>query len=602
MNAGMMMSQLDKKQAALSENFPKDSYLGSQQNVERVIEWTTFYKRNFHRFVEHYLKIQLHWYQCIILYLMNIFPSICLIASRASAKSYLIAIYACGKAILYPYSQVVVASGTRGQSKIIVSKKIKQELMRDSPILRKEIEYIKDGGNDVFVMFRNGSSIITVPASDNARGERATIFVYEEFRMIKKSVIDSVFSPFLITRQAPFLKNEEYSYLVEDEIQIWISSSWYGNHWMWDTFNVIKKDCLDNDSACILAMDYSITLKHKIKTEKFLKGERKKLDPMSWAIEYENQMISQNMHGYFPYDILGVNQTLKKAFYPVKNEDYFHNKKSKFSIAKIEGEIRIVTCDIAMVENDKNDNSVFGCIRLFPEATEKIADSEDGSKKIIQRGYRRQVPYIESRQGGETTRQAIRIKQLFEDFEADYCVLDGRNAGISVYDSLARILYDEDRGKEYRAWTCINDDNTSNRIKIDSALPVIFIITASAKLNSDIANEMRTTFVSRNIDLLTTWDEAAEDVNSKIPDYNNLSPEDQLYYEMPYLETSFLINELLNLEYSKGEQTGLISLTEPSTGRKDRYSSLSYGNYFASLLERDLLSTTSGYEYVFSYS
>ena len=39
------------------------------------------------------------------------------------------------------------------------------------------------------------------------------------------------------------------------------------------------------------------------------------------------------------------------------------------------------------------------------------------------------IPYMESVQGGDTTRQALRIRQLYEDFDADYIVLDLRNAG-----------------------------------------------------------------------------------------------------------------------------------------------------------------------------
>lgn len=598
-----MTQPLDDVQSEISKHFSKDSYLGKQENVNHIIDWVTLYKRNLHRFAEHYLKLQLHWYQSFILFMMNLFPSICLIASRATAKSYIIAIFACCKAILYPYSQIVVASATKSQSKLIVSEKIKKELMRDSAVLRKEISDIKDGGNEVEVMFKNGSSIIVVPASDNARGHRATVIIYEEFRMIKKFIIDSVLSPCLIARQAPYLKHEKYSHLpAEEPIEIWISSSWFSKHWMWDTVNLIRDDCLNRDAACILAMDYSITLRHKIKTEKFLQREKKKLDPMSWAIEYENQIISQNIHGFFPYDILNVNQVLKKAFYPVNNMYYSSNKKNQSHIPRIEGEIRILSCDIAMVENDKNDNSVSTCIRLFPEVIEKNVETETGYKKITEKGYRRQVPYIESRQGGETVKQAIRIKQLFEDFDADYCILDLRNAGISVYDALAKIMYDEERDKEYRAWTSMNDDNTSNRIKIENALPVVYTISATAKMNNDIAVQMRETFASKNIDLLVVLDEAIEELQNKITNYSDLTPDEQLSYEKPYLETSFLINELLEIEYTKGEQSGLISISEPSTGRKDRYTSLSYGNYFAALLERDLLSYNADYEYVFEYS
>lgn len=59
-------------------------------------------------------------------------------------------------------------------------------------------------------------------------------------------------------------------------------------------------------SSCVIAMDYSIALKHNIKTRNFLIKERKKLDPISWAIEYENQMIAENAKSFFNYEQLMV--------------------------------------------------------------------------------------------------------------------------------------------------------------------------------------------------------------------------------------------------------------------------------------------------------
>ena len=82
---------------------------------------------------------------------------------------------------------------------------------------------------------------------------------------------------------------------------------------------------------------------------------------------------------------------------------------------------------MAFVENKKNDNSIYSCIRLLPESRKY---SRDVSGDIeIDSGYRRIVSYLESVQGGDIVRQAVRIRQLYEDFGADYIVLDTRNAG-----------------------------------------------------------------------------------------------------------------------------------------------------------------------------
>ena len=110
----------DEKQKELHKHFPATAFLSSEQNVDHFLQWMTFFRRNFHRFAMDYLGIKLHLYQIIMLYLMGINHFIVIIASRASAKSWVIALYACCRSILYPNSMIVLASSTKGQSKLLV--------------------------------------------------------------------------------------------------------------------------------------------------------------------------------------------------------------------------------------------------------------------------------------------------------------------------------------------------------------------------------------------------------------------------------------------------------------------------------------------------
>ena len=595
------VKRMDERQAALCENFPSTNYLHKKENVARLLEWITFYRRNPSRFVEHYFGIVLHLYQHIILYLMEFCPSFCIVAARSAAKSFLIAVFACKEAILRPGARIVVASATKKQARLIVSEKIKKELLPKSPLLAAEIDSFKDNQNEIEVVFRNGSSIVVVAANENARGYRATVMIYEEFRMIAKNIIDSVLSPFLFIRQADYLKFPEYSSMVEEPKEVYISSAWYQSHWMWKLIQTMTKDMLVNHSSCVIAMDYSIALKHKIKTRNFLIKERKKLDPISWAIEYENQMIAENAKSFFSYDQLNRNRRLKRAFYPRRNDEVLLRQKNKYDIPKQVGEIRILSCDIAMEGGNDTDNSIYSCIRLLPESQEyKVMDTQ-GEHLEIKRGYRRQVSYMEAVHGGETTKQAIRIKQLYTDFNADYCVLDGRNAGISVYDMLAKVLYDEERNIEYKPWKCMNDEKVANRIQIAGAEENVFIIKAQLETNSSIAESMRNALNSGMIDLLISNTEAVDEISTFFPEYATADVDTQLFFERPYLETVALINEMIDLEYERGEQTGLIKIVN-NNNRKDRYTSVSYGNYFAQTLEHDMLSDSAEYEYTPLYN
>ena len=590
----------DERQGELHKKFPADSFLGDAKNVDHFIQWVTFFRRNLHRFVTDYLGIKLHMYQAIALYLMGVCNLIVIIASRASAKSFLTALYSCCICILYPNSMVVLTSATKNQARLLVSEKIEKELMSLSPVLKKEILSIKNNQNEIIVKFRNHSTITVVIANDNARGYRSTVACREEFRMIDKTMEDGVISPFQIIRQTPYMKDSYYAdipELQEEPVDVYISSSWLDNgHWMWTIVDNAYDEMIKGKPSALLAFDEAIALKHKIKTMRYFQTQKKKQDRLTWELEFLNTRLKENTAAFFTYRMLQQNQRSKQLFYPRTLTDFRAGRRNPFEIVKQKGEIRLVSCDMAFIENEKNDNSIFTCMRLLPECTTYSRDETDEVK--IDSGYRRIVSYIESVQGGDITKQAVRIRELYEDFGADYIVLDLRNAGIAVYDTLAKVMYDEDRGVEYPPLKCMNDDSIANRIKVEGAKPCIYVINATQKLNSDIAFDFRNVLQSRKIDFLVSFEKASEEILPNIKEYVN-SPDaaTQAFYEAPFLETQALISETTDLVYEKKEQTGAIVIHEKGSNRKDRYTSCSYGSYFTSMLEKDLLSNNDDYEF-----
>ncbi len=152
---------------------------------ENIIDWTTYYKRNIHRFAEHYLGLKLHLYQKIMLYLMNLCPLVVLLCARAVSKSFITAIYACCVCILYPNSKVLVTALTKTQAGLLIKEKVEKELMVFSPNLRREIKKITTNQNALEVQFHNGSSFFASVAGEQSRGLRSTILIVDEFRLVK---------------------------------------------------------------------------------------------------------------------------------------------------------------------------------------------------------------------------------------------------------------------------------------------------------------------------------------------------------------------------------------------------------------------------------
>ena len=595
----MTKTYADERQANLYKKFPSTHFLSNPKNVHNTLLWSTLFARNFHKLATDYLGIKLHLYQQLILYLMGISQLIVIVACRAAAKSFIIALYACCKAIIKPGSKIVLGSATRGQSKLIISEKIKNELMNMSPALCKEIRDIKDSANESIVYFKNGSTIKVFTANEFARGLRSTDAVREEFRQIDKNIDDSVISPFQTIRQAPYMIDPYYASiedLKEDPIDIYISSSWFDDgHWMWDIVDQAYKDMLDNGRSAMLAFDESITLKHNIRTQRQMQQEKKKQDPITWQIEFLNLRIRNNASAFFTYAMLMDNQTLRQVFYPRNHKDVKYHKKNKYAIPKQDGEIRVVSCDIAFVEGRQNDNSIYSCIRGIPES---LTYTTESSEVEVKQGYKRQYSYIESNQIGDTTKQAIRIRQLYEDFEADYIVLDCRNGGLQILYTLGKTLYDEERGVEYPPLKCMNNDTYAEVVKNPNAPAVIYAINATQQLNSEIAYSFRRSLLEHRSEFLINYNIAKESILNENEDYTNeFNVDIQLEFERPFLETQAMISECAELLYEKSPQTGVVKIYEQGGNRKDRYTSCSYASLFYDFLERDILTTSSDFEY-----
>lgn len=187
-----LLQQRHKKE----EERPKQTT--DAQKEQNLINWTSFYRRNINLYASQRLGIQLHPFQHIMLYLMGVSQVWFGIAGRGISKTWTVGCYAVCKCLLYPYSEVHLTSSTINQAKKMVSDKIERELCdKLSPVLKymKENKLITFhyGKDEIRVDFFNGSKFWVDVADDSARGSRSTLLIYEECRLLKKGIIDSVF-------------------------------------------------------------------------------------------------------------------------------------------------------------------------------------------------------------------------------------------------------------------------------------------------------------------------------------------------------------------------------------------------------------------------
>ncbi|VIF91851.1 Phage related protein [Clostridioides difficile] len=538
--------------------------------------WGAFYKENPHRFARDYLNIKLHMFQQIIIYMMNQSDQVCIIATRGIGKSWLLAVYACLRAILYPGSSILIASKRKKQAKLLITSKIMGDLVLKSEALRKEIKVLQNNNNEVYIEFYNGSRIEAVVSNDDARGYRANCLIIDEYRMLSLDVVDNVLLPFLNTpRQPGYLSNPEYSNLREENIEVYLSSGWYQHEWSYQRYKETIEGMLKGESSFSCNIPFICSLEHGLLTKKRIKKEMKKesMSPSSFLMEYCGVFFNESDSAFFKSSWINPCRTLDNVFYPPDNSEYLkykNSKNKKYKLPKVKNEYRIIGVDIALAKGSNNDNSIFTLMRLIPNGDT----------------YKRYIVHMESYNGMEAEKQCIRLKQLFEDFDADNMIIDTAGLGTTVWSYIQKENYDSERDKWYDAFTCFNEDNTVDKSMSRNAIDVVYSMKATTEINSKIALSLRDSFVNKNIYLPISSIEAKE----MIYEQNKIKAEDlegrataEAKLLLPYIQTDALVNELITLEYETRE--GKIRIAEKGRNRKDRYSSVGYCDFLANLIE-----------------
>lgn len=549
-----------------------------QNIMEGAAHWGAFYRKHPDQFVGDYLHIRLRLFQRILLVMMFWSTTFVWISARGIGKSFLSAIYSCVRAILYPGTKICIASGTRNQG-INVLEKILYEIKPASAELRAEIneKECRINGTEAKIVFWNTSVIKVVTASDSSRGNRANILLLDEFRLISKNTIDTVLRKFLTLRRMPKyeeLTDEErkIEYAKEKNLTLYLSSAWWKDHWSYtkcvDTFKAMLDD---KRKQFVCAFPYQLSIEEGLLDPEMVADEMLESDfsEVKFSMEMCAEFFGSDDGSFFDFDSISKNRKIKYPWLP----DNLINKLTQVKDVRIpikqQGEIRILSADIALMSSRKNNNDATAIFinQMLPTKAGR---------------YTSNIVYADAYEGMRTDDQSLIIRKMFDEYNCDYIVLDCQGVGMGCFDNLARDITDPNTGEIYPALSCCNSEEMASRCTVPGAERVIWAIKASAQFNSDAAFLLREGFRSGRVRLLVNEYDGEANLG-EIKGYSSLTPTSRLKLQMPYIHTTLLIDELIKLQSE--EAGGKIKISERSGMRKDRYSSLSYNYYVATQLE-----------------
>lgn len=550
-----------------------DDFVNQDKRLLQVMKWASFYRSNPDIFVRDYLGLTLKFYQRILLVMMFWCSNFMFLGARGIAKSYTTAVFAVAKAILYPNSKICIAAPTLKQAKDTMSKII-EELRPHSKMLDLEIEKVIFNAENYSIKFRNGSIIYGVAASKTSRGKRATVLICDEFVQMKEDVIDTVLKKFLnVVRQTGYLHNPRYAHLQERGQELYLSSCWFKSHWSWELVKTYAVGMVDSSKKYFMCgLPYQLSIKEGLLLREVAEDEMAKetFSQMRWDMEMECLFWGESESSFYKYEQLCNARKVVEPVYPSNIYPLLPKSCGLKRPLKKQGEIRILTVDVAIMasKNKENDASAIFLLQLFPNTTGQ---------------YIRHASYAETSEGGHTLTQALRIRKLFNSLDCDYLVIDANGVGSGIYDMLVTDLLDEETGVTYDALQCTENDKMATRYQGKSPCPpkVIFPVKADAKWNNNCAIALRDCIQTGKLKLLANEQEFDEYLYSE-----NLDKLDEIVkteLKLPIVHTTLTVNELVALSYTVHD--GAIQISETSGHRKDRYSALSYGNYYANILE-----------------
>lgn len=176
--------------------------------------------------------------------------------------------------------------------------------------------------------------------------------------------------------------------------------------------------------------------------------------------------------------------------------------------------------------------------------------------------------------------QALVLKKLYYKFKAKIIVLDGNGLGAGLIDFMYLSQIDPETGESYPPFGVTNDEKGyyKKRKVGGKEADAIYQIKADAAFNTEAYSYAQTQMASGKIKFLIDESQAKSKLMAtKVG--QNMDYEERNDYLLPYVQTTMLKNQLLNLVQ---ENDGInIILKQSSKGiKKDKVSAFIYGLHY----------------------
>lgn len=481
---------------------------------------------------------------------------------RAYSKSFLSVLILMLRCILFPGSDLFVTTGGKEQAASITKSKV-EELCKLIPGLKNEINWNRGQStaskNAVEYIFKNGSKLNILAATQASRGQRRVGGLIEECILVDQDTLNEVIIPTMnVDRRLP--DGTRHKEEVTNKSQIYVTTAGWKNSFAYEKLiETLVKQVLNPGEAMILGGTYKIPVMEELLSKSFVQDL--KLDgtynDSSFSREYESEWSGDAENAFFSAETFDKYRVLLQPEY----ESSGRSSKNAYYILGVDvGRIGCTT-EVCVI---------------------KVTPQPQGSAlKSLVNIYTWEEEDFEA--------QAINLKKLYYKYKARQIVIDANGLGVGLVDFMTKVQIDNETGDELPAFgvsggTAADTNDLYKKIRgADVEENAMYLMKANAPINTEAHTYVQTQLASGRIKFLIDENQAqVKLMSTKVG--QQMDADKRAEHLKPFTLTTILREQMLNL-VEENEGVNII-LKQSSRGiKKDKFSAFEYGMYYIKLEE-----------------
>lgn len=528
------------------------------QSIRKIIAFFRWYPDLFVDFAKgpestfKFLTYQRVFLRCVMRhrYVYATFP-------RAYSKSFLSVMALMLRCTFYPNSHLFVTTGGKQQAASITMAKVEQ-ICHLLPFLQKQITWERGkttkGRDNVRYVWKNGSTLDILTASEKSRGQRRTGGLMEECVLIDGQILNEVIIPTTNVDRTLSDGTRHPKELI-NKSQIYITTAGWKNTFAYQKLlEMLVQSIINPDEVMIMGGTYETPVKEGLLNEDFV--DQLKLSGTfnqdSFDRQYRSIWSGDAQNAFFSGDKFDKHRTLLQPQYEYSGRS---SRTAYYVIGVDVGRIKCTTqACVFKVTPQPQGTALKSLVNLY---TYEAEDFEE---------------------------QSIRLKKLYYKYKARVLSIDANGLGVGLVDFMTKAQIDPQTGDQLPAFGVEGgtaQDTVELYKKIKGAAVeenALFLVKANAPINTQAYTYAKTQLSSGRIKMLIDESQArVKLMSTKVG--QNMSPEQRNDYLMPFVLTDALKAQTLNL-IQENEGMNIILKQSSRSIKKDKFSAFIYGLYY----------------------